>query len=196
VDLEGAFGRSRQAAFADYPKRYPHIQFQLGGGLRTRDHVAAVLGLGFDAVVGTLAVETPLELRGLASASGPQIIAALDMRGDDVQVRGWTESSKRSAIEIAQDLKLAGITVALVTDVDRDGMLGGPGTAVLERASAWGMRLQASGGVSTMEDLDALSCIPQVIGAISGKALLDERIDLASLNVRAALSLSQHRCQQ
>jgi phosphoribosylformimino-5-aminoimidazole carboxamide ribotide isomerase len=187
VDLEGAFGKQRQAAFADFPKRYPHIRFQLGGGLRTADAVAAVLGNGFDAVVGTLAVETPLALKGMTTQGGPQIIAALDMRGDQVQLRGWTAGSARPAQAIATDLQEAGVLIALVTDVDRDGMLEGPGTAVLAAAAAWGMRLQASGGVKSLDDLAALASNAHIDGAISGKALLDGLIDLRDPATQIAL---------
>ena len=188
VDLDGAFGRSRQPMFTELPKRYPHVRFQLGGGLRTRDAVAGILDLGFDAVVGTLAVESPEQLAGLATRSGPQIIAALDMRGDRVQVRGWTADALRSGRELASSLVAVGVVTALITDVEQDGMLQGPGFACLHAAAGWGMRVQASGGVTGLHDLLLLSELVHVDGAISGKALLDEKIALDDLQTRAALA--------
>jgi phosphoribosylformimino-5-aminoimidazole carboxamide ribotide isomerase len=189
VDLEGAFGRKRQAAFAEFPKRYPSIRFQLGGGLRSRDAIAEVLALGFDAVVGTMAAEQPELLANLASVDthAPQIIAALDVRGDRVQLRGWTEDAKTKGDAIAHALRAAGVREALVTDVARDGMLEGPGLESLQTASAWGLQLQASGGIARLEDLTQLCTLPAVVGAISGKALLDGRIDLESPLTRTAL---------
>jgi phosphoribosylformimino-5-aminoimidazole carboxamide ribotide isomerase len=187
VDLDGAFGQQRQAAFLSLPKRYASVRFQLGGGLRTREAIAEVLALGFDAVVGTLAVEHPERLRGLAAAEGPQIIAALDLRGARVQLRGWTEDAPQSGADVATALLSVGVQEALVTDVERDGMLQGPGLASLRAAGAWGLTLQASGGVARIEDLTVLADVPRVRSAISGKALLDGHIDLADPRTRAAL---------
>ena len=65
VDLDGAFGQPRQGRFSHFPALFPGIRFQLGGGLRDRAAIEEVLALGFDAVVGTLAVEQPALLRGL-----------------------------------------------------------------------------------------------------------------------------------
>jgi phosphoribosylformimino-5-aminoimidazole carboxamide ribotide isomerase len=178
----------KACAFLQFPKRYPHVRFQFGGGLRSREAVAEVLALGFDAVVGTLAVESPETLRGLTATTGPQIIAALDLRGARVQLRGWTQSAQSSGESIAAALLSVGVREALVTDVDRDGMLQGPGISALTTASAWGFVLQASGGVARIEDLDALSVLPSVRSAISGKALLDGHIDLSDPHVRAALA--------
>jgi phosphoribosylformimino-5-aminoimidazole carboxamide ribotide isomerase len=188
VDLDGAFGRQRQHVFAELPKRYPHVRFQLGGGLRTRDVVAAVLDLGFDAVVGTFAVESPEQLAGLTTPSGPQIIAALDMRGDRVQLRGWTADAQKSGGEVAAALVAVGVATALITDVDQDGMLQGPGMACLRAAASWGMRVQASGGVTGLSDLQLLAGLTHVEGAISGKALLDEKIALDDPQTREAFA--------
>jgi phosphoribosylformimino-5-aminoimidazole carboxamide ribotide isomerase len=187
VDLEGAFGRTRQASLLEMPKRFPNVRFQLGGGLRTRDAVREVLELGFDAVVGTLAVEMPSALKGLMQTKGPSVIAALDLRGDRVQLRGWTADSARSGFEVAAELRALGVQEALVTDVEQDGMLTGPGLRALRAASAWGLALQASGGVARLEDLEALAAIPEVGSAISGKALLDGHLDLADTRVQSAL---------
>ncbi len=187
VDLEGAFGRPRQAVLLAMPKRFPSVRFQLGGGLRTRAAVEEVLALGFDAVVGTLAVESPESLEGLPKAAGPTVIAALDVRGDRVQVRGWTADAPKSGAAIAETLRALGVREALITDVEKDGMLEGPGIAALLAAGAWGLALQASGGVARIEDLDALARIPGVTAAISGKALLDGHIALDDPRTQAAL---------
>ncbi|HJV90597.1 MAG TPA: 1-(5-phosphoribosyl)-5-[(5-phosphoribosylamino)methylideneamino] imidazole-4-carboxamide isomerase [Holophagaceae bacterium] len=185
VDLDGAFGETRQArAFAGYPTRFPGVRFQLGGGLRSRGALQEVLDLGFDAVVGTLAAERPRELVGLDPA---RIIAALDLKGRQVVTRGWTAESACESTDVFESLLTYGFNRALVTDVARDGTLEGPGLEALAFVAREGFQVQASGGLRDLEDLGTLAGIPNVVGAISGKALLEGRLDLAAPATRAAL---------
>jgi phosphoribosylformimino-5-aminoimidazole carboxamide ribotide isomerase len=184
VDLDGAFGRPRQTAFAAFPVRWPQVAFQQGGGLRSRQAIEAVLDRGFDAVVGTLAVERPSELAGLP---GDRLIAALDMKEGRVATRGWTESSACDSGEIFEALLSLGFRRALVTDVARDGSLAGPGLDALRTVAGEGFAVQASGGLRNLADLAACAAIPDVSGAISGKALLEGRIALDDPRTRAAL---------
>lgn len=184
VDLEGAFGGEKQDAFGAFPSRYPGIRFQLGGGLRSRDHIQAVLDGGFEAVVGTLAVEKPRELAGLPPS---RIIIALDLRGRRVMTRGWVAESVCESTDVFESLLTFGFRRALVTDIDRDGTLAGPGLEAAAWVASEGFEVQASGGLKDLADLDVLASISGVSGAISGKALLDGRLDLADAAVRAAL---------
>lgn len=185
VDLQGAFGGAKQEAFGAFPARHPSIRFQLGGGLRSRDRIQAALDAGFEAVVGTLAVEKPRELAGLPPS---RVIVALDLRGRRVMTRGWVAESVCESTDVFESLLTFGFRRALVTDVDRDGTLAGPGLDAAAWVASEGFEVQASGGVKELADLDALAAIPGVSGAISGKALLDGRLDLADRAVRAALS--------
>lgn len=188
VDLQGAFGLEKQDTFGAFPSRYPGIQFQLGGGLRSRDNIQAALDAGFEAVVGTLAVERPDDLAGLPPS---RVIAALDLRGHRVMTRGWVAESESESTDVFERLLTLGFRRALVTDVDRDGTLAGPGLEAAAWVASEGFKVQASGGMKDLGDLDALARIPGVTGAISGKALLDGRLDLATPAVRAALSSSR-----
>jgi len=167
VDLDGAFGQPRQGRFSHFPALFPGIRFQLGGGLRDRAAIEEVLALGFDAVVGTLAVEQPALLRGLP---GGKIVLALDMKGERIEA-----------------LRALGFDRALVTDVSRDGTLEGPGLEAVARVAEAGFRVQASGGFKALSDLDALSRISGVVGAISGKALMEGHIPLEDPRLRAVL---------
>jgi len=177
VDLDGAFGGDRQAkAFAAFPGRFPGVHFQLGGGLRSRASIQEVLDLGFEAVVGTLAVERPKELVGLDPA---RLLVALDLKGRQVVTRGWTAGSECESTDIFETLLTFGFRRALVTDVDRDGTLEGPGLEALHFVAREGFQVQASGGLRDLADLETLAGIPGVVGAITGKALLEGRIDLA-----------------
>jgi len=184
VDLDGAFGRPRQGRFTALPSRFPEIHFQVGGGLRDRAAIEEVLDLGFDAVVGTLAVEQPSALRGL---SAHHVIAALDLKGDRIVTRGWQAPSACASTDVFEALLTLGFDRALVTDVSRDGTLEGPGVAAASWVAQEGFKVQASGGVKALADLAPLSKVPGVVGAISGKALMEGFIDLEDPRLRTAL---------
>lgn len=184
VDLDGAFGQPRQGAFAGFPARYPSVRFQLGGGLRDLAAIEAILKLGFDAVVGTLAVEQPSALRGLP---GDRVIAALDVRGDRIATRGWQTACACDSTDVFEALLTLGFDRALVTDVNRDGTLEGPGLGAVAWVAREGFRVQASGGLRALGDLAALAAVPGVVGAISGKALLEGVLPLEDPRTRAAL---------
>lgn len=185
VDLDGAFGSPRQGRFTAFPARFPGIRFQVGGGLRDRGAIDEVLSLGFDAVVGTLAVEQPSALRGFP---GDRIIAALDLKGDRIVTRGWQAPSACASTDVFEALLALGFDRALVTDVSRDGTLEGPGVEATAWVAKEGFRVQASGGVKALSDLSPLSAIPGVVGAISGKALMEGVIPLDDPRTRAALT--------
>jgi phosphoribosylformimino-5-aminoimidazole carboxamide ribotide isomerase len=185
VDLDGAFGRPRQGRFTDFPTRFPEIRFQVGGGLRDRAAIEEVLELGFDAVVGTLAVEQPLALQGLP---GQHIVLALDLKGNGIVTRGWQSPSATASTETFANLKSLGFNRALVTDVSRDGTLAGPGIEAAAWVASEGFLVQASGGVKDIADLDPLSKVPGIVGAISGKALMEGFILLDDPRTHAALT--------
>jgi phosphoribosylformimino-5-aminoimidazole carboxamide ribotide isomerase len=185
VDLDGAFGRPRQGRFTAFPSLFPEIHFQVGGGLRDRAAIDAVLELGFDAVVGTLAVEQPSALKGL---SGHHVIAALDLKGDRIVTHGWQAPSVFASTEVFEALKALGFDRALVTDVSRDGTLSGPGIEAATWVASQGFQVQASGGVKELGDLLPLSKVPGIVGAISGKALMEGFILLDNPLTRAALA--------
>ena len=184
VNLDGAFEGGSRNSFDLFPARFPGIQFQMGGGLRSRAGIQAALDAGFEAVVGTLAVEKPRELAGLPPS---RVIVALDLRGRRVMTRGWTAESVCETTDVFESLLTFGFRRALVTDIERDGTLQGPGLEAAAWVASEGFEVQASGGLRSLPDLEALAAIPGVTGAISGKALLDGVLDLESGSVRAAM---------
>jgi phosphoribosylformimino-5-aminoimidazole carboxamide ribotide isomerase len=184
VDLDGAFGSQRQGRFTTFPARFPEVRFQVGGGLRDRVAIQEVLDLGFDAVVGTLAVEHPSALQGL---SGDHIIAALDLKGDRIVTRGWQAASACAATDVFEALQLLGFFRALVTDVSRDGTLEGPGLEAAASVAMEGFQVQASGGMKALSDLVPLAEISGVVGAICGKALMEGFIPIDNPLTRKAL---------
>jgi phosphoribosylformimino-5-aminoimidazole carboxamide ribotide isomerase len=185
VDLDAAFGEAPQQQLRGFARAWPGVRFQLGGGLRSREAVRMVQDDGFDAVVGTLAMETPEALEGL----DPQrLIAALDLRGGAPVVRGWTAASALSLAAVAAPLRQLGVERALVTDVERDGAMTGPGLEALAQVAALGFRVQASGGLRDLGDLALIAGVAGAESAISGKALLDGRMTPEDPAVRAAMA--------
>jgi len=163
------------------------LKLQVAGGFRTRDQIARMFDAGVERVViGSLAVKQPETVTGFLDDFGPErITLSLDVRVLDgtpmVAVSGWTEDSGRSLWEIAalypQALHL------LLTDIGRDGMLEGPNFALYDEAGRQlpNLRIQASGGVSSLADLARLT----TDGAIVGKALWEGRIRLEDALARA-----------
>ena len=156
------------------------LNIQVAGGIRTRDHIARLLDDGAArVVVGSLAVKDPPRVQGFLGEFGDRITLSLDVRILDgrpqVATAGWTEDSGRTLWDIAALYPEA--RHLLLTDIGRDGMLQGPNFALLEEAAARlpHLAIQASGGVSSLEDLTRL----RTAGAIVGKALWEGRIDLA-----------------
>jgi phosphoribosylformimino-5-aminoimidazole carboxamide ribotide isomerase len=181
VDLDGArAGKPMQHELIAELARTAPLKLQVAGGFREREQLERM----FDAnvarvVVGSLAVKEPETVRAWLDEFGPQrITLSLDVRLSDglpvVSVSGWTEESGRSLWDIASLYPNA--RHLLLTDIGRDGMLQGPNFDLYERAarSLPHLRIQASGGVASLDDLGRLS----TDGAIVGKALWEGRISL------------------
>jgi phosphoribosylformimino-5-aminoimidazole carboxamide ribotide isomerase len=182
VDLDGA--RARKPVQHDLIARLAAqapLKLQVAGGFRERVQLARMFDAGVGRVViGSLAVSDPETVRAFLSEFGAdRITLSLDVRIADsvpyVAVSGWTEDSGESLWDVAANFPEA--RHLLLTDIGRDGMLAGPNFALLEEAATRlpHLAVQASGGVSSLEDLRTL----RTDGAIVGKALWEGRIDLA-----------------
>ncbi|MEA1962402.1 MAG: 1-(5-phosphoribosyl)-5-[(5-phosphoribosylamino)methylideneamino]imidazole-4-carboxamide isomerase [Bacillota bacterium] len=184
VDLDGAFeGSTRNRAAIQQIASSLSIPFQVGGGLRTREAVEAMLQLGASRVIiGTKAVRSPAFVEELIWDFGPEkIILGLDAKDGKVAVEGWVEKSQLDVLDFANTMREAGIKTAIYTDVSRDGLLKGPNLEAIERmARESGLQIIASGGVSTPENIKALKAIESlgVCGAIIGKALYEGKITI------------------
>ena len=109
-----------------------------------------------------------------------KVALGIDARGGRVAVEGWAEVSDLDARELALRFEDAGAAAIIYTDIDRDGVLQGPNVAATAAlAKAVSTPVIASGGVSSIGDLEALAAAPGIAGAIVGRALYDGRIDLA-----------------
>ena len=187
VDLDGACaGEPRNARAVESILAACPVPVQLGGGIRDRATVERWLGAGVRRVIlGTAAVEDPDFVREVARAYPEQIAVGLDARGDRVATRGWAAETEATVTDLARAYEDAGIAALIYTDIARDGAMQGPNveaTAALARAVS--VPVIASGGVSSLGDLDRLKATGVVHGAIVGRALYDGAVDL-----RAALRL-------
>lgn len=192
VNLDGAFdgegaGAANLEALQAILRRVP-VPIQFGGGLRTLDAVTRVLDLGVRrAVLGTAAVRNrELVTTALARFGAGRLVAGIDARDGLVAIHGWRETTDVRAAGLGRELRALGMERAVYTDIGRDGMLSGPNVGAVARLAAdTGLSIIASGGVSTLADVQALREI-RVEGAIIGQALYTGHIDL-----RAALELTQ-----
>ena len=184
VDLDGAFqGEGANISSIRSILKNVSIPVQIGGGLRTEEDIDRMLALGVSAViVGTMAVKHPDVLEKLLKKyTDEQIILGIDARNRKVSIEGWKESTEIQDVKFALRWKNSGIKRVVFTDISRDGMLSGPNLAALrEMAEHTGLKIVASGGISSMDDLEQLKTLEPngVDQAISGKAIYEGKIDL------------------
>jgi len=181
VDLDGAVGGRpvNREVINRILARVP-VKIQVGGGMRTLEQMAAYLDRGAARVVlGTSVIEQPGLVRQAVERFPGRIVVSLDAKGDELYVDGWTRSSGRRMAEVARELKMAGVTQLILTDIRRDGMLKGVDVSALrERVAALPLPVIIAGGVSSLDDLAALQQVAGVNGAIIGKALYTGAIAL------------------
>jgi phosphoribosylformimino-5-aminoimidazole carboxamide ribotide isomerase len=181
VDLEGAVaGEPRNHEVVEAIVKSLSIPVQVAGGIRSLDLAARWTDNGADRVVlGTKALTEESFLLRAVEVLGERLVVAPDIRGREIRVSGWTEGTGEDIAVAAKRLAAAGVPRLLVTDVGRDGMLAGPNTEILgEAASAAGVPVIASGGVSSIDDLRTLTQVPGLEGVVVGKALYAGAIDL------------------
>lgn len=198
VDLNGAFaGSSVNGAAVESILKATKNPVQLGGGIRTLEHIEAWLSKGLSRVIlGTVAVRDPQLVIEACKEFPGKVAVGIDAKGGKVAVEGWAEASELGVIELAKKFEGAGVAAIIYTDIDRDGILAGinwPSTLAL--AEAVSIPVIASGGLASMDDIHRMTQADarKLEGAISGRALYDGRIDPAEALVllRAAREVVQ-----
>jgi phosphoribosylformimino-5-aminoimidazole carboxamide ribotide isomerase len=194
VDLDAAFTRGaaqrkdNRATIARIVEA-AKVDVEAGGGVRSLDDCAALFDAGVRfAVLGTAAIKDPALVETACTRWPGRIVIAVDAREGKVSVEGWTETTGADALDIGAAVARAGAAAVLYTDIARDGMRGGPN---LDATGRLVHRLLptpviASGGVSRLEDLDALA--PTGASAVVvGKALYEKvfTVEEAVARVRA-----------
>lgn len=184
VDLDGA--REGRPLNLEHVRRIAEavdVPLQLGGGLRAAEDVEQAFGAGAERVVlGTKAQQDPELISELVSRHGGRIVASVDARGARVSVSGWTEETGIDPVELVGALGELGVSRIVFTPVDVDGTLAGPALDALRRvAGETGAELIYSGGIGSLDDLCALAALrlPNLVGAIVGRALYEGRFEVA-----------------
>ena len=182
VDLNGAFaGETVNGAAVDAILKATKNPVQLGGGIRTLEHIENWLSRGLKRVIlGTVAVRDPALVIEACSKFPGRVAVGIDAKGGKVAVEGWAEASELGVIELARKFEGAGVAAIIYTDIDRDGILTGINWAsTLELADAVSIPVIASGGLASMDDIRRMTepDAQKLEGAISGRALYDGRID-------------------
>jgi len=182
VDLDAAFGDGSNRALIRSLVASTELRVQTGGGLRTEEDLAEVLDAGAArAVIGTAAIENPeLVRRAVERWGADRVAVGLDARGRRPAARGWTEESGEDLFDLAARMVEMGASTIIHTDIERDGMLGGPNVSLSsELAAASGASVIVSGGVGGAEHVEAARGGRGIVGIIVGKAIYEGRIDLA-----------------
>lgn len=156
------------------------IPVQVGGGIRSFSYASSLIDEGvYRVVIGTLAFRDLDALKKMLLVFGSdRVVVALDYVGEEAVVKGWTKSTGVSIQDAVERFKKIGVEMFLLTSVERDGTLTGPDYRTLSKILIdFKVRVLASGGISSVDDLVRLSSIG-VYGTIVGKALYEERFSL------------------
>ena len=191
VDLDGAFAGTPKHAevIARIIKAFGG-PVEVGGGIRTPEALNAVIEAGATrAIIGSAALEDPEFLTPALELYGDKIAVGIEARNGFVQTKGWVETTKTLATDLAAAVAKAGAKTIIYTDTATDGMLGGPNltqmAAICDAAPT--CQITASGGVSSPFDVENLKALerPNLRAAIVGKALYDGRTTLRDMNIAA-----------
>lgn len=185
VDLDGArAGQPVNLAVLEAIASRTSLDIDAGGGIQTDEALAQVLGAGAThATAGSLAVRNPDLVRGWLARHGAEVIfLGADYRGEHILINAWAEQSTLTLVGFIADYLAAGARTFICTDVSKDGLLQGPALATYQLLVQQfpEARFVASGGVTTIADLEALS-EAGMHGAIIGKALYEGTIALPDL---------------
>lgn len=183
VDLDGA----KDGAPANFEPirvlcRQGGLFIEVGGGIRDEERIRRYLDLGVDrCILGTIAVQDFAFTARMAEQYGQRIAVGVDARDGFVAVNGWRELSRERGVDFCRRLYAAGVQTVIYTDISRDGAEQGTNLALYRAlAEIEGLRITASGGVSSVEELLELRRIG-THAAILGKALYTGRLDLKAV---------------
>jgi len=184
IDLNGAKGDfSNQDYLVKILKKSP-MKIQYGGGIRSLEKVKELIDLGFDRlIIGTLALTQPDFLENLSKELchkekfSDNIVIAIDVLDEVIKYSGWMEASPIKLLDYMDKCTSLGYFRFLCTDINKDGKMGGTGIALYKKLIAYSpfIKLIASGGISSLDDLRELSAI-RVEAAVVGKAMYEGKV--------------------
>ena len=180
VDLEGA--KTGETPNIDTVRRIVEgtsLSCEIGGGIRNMETVDRYFDVGVARVIlGTAAVNDEDFLRRAVEKYGAKIAVGVDIKDGKVAIKGWIEKSELDAFDFCEKLQKIGVSTIICTDISKDGaMMGANHTLYRSLSDKFDMRIVASGGVSSMDDVRRLRAL-DIYGAIIGKAYYTGDIDL------------------
>ena len=181
VDLEGAkTGGTPNLEVISRILASTSLFTEVGGGIRSMEVVKTYLDAGVGRVIlGTAAVTNEAFLKEAVEAYGEKIAVGVDVRDGYVAIKGWTEQSQYTCDQFFEKMQALGVKTIICTDISKDGAMQGTNLALYRRLSqTYDMDIVASGGVSSLSDIQALRAM-ELYGAIIGKAYYTGAIDLA-----------------
>lgn len=180
VDLEGA----RDGTTANFETvktivKKSGLRVEVGGGIRSQEVIEKYVDIGvLRVILGTAAITKPGFVAEMVSRYGDKIAVGVDVRDGLVAIKGWTEVTGMECFDFCRQMEAVGVKTVICTDISKDGVLGGTNIELYRKLSEeLTMDIVASGGVSTLGDIEAL-CDIGVYGAILGKALYEKKLDL------------------
>ena len=186
VDLDGALkGEPVNGKLIEEICKATKMRIQIGGGIRSIDHINKLINIGVDRVVlGTVAVEDIKFLENVCSKFQNKIAVALDVRNGFIALRGWKDQTKILASDFLMKIKDIGVSRIIYTDIERDGTLTQPNlseTLKFAKLLNYNERIPVvvSGGVASINDIVAIKKLtqpPELEGVIVGKAMYDGRL--------------------
>jgi phosphoribosylformimino-5-aminoimidazole carboxamide ribotide isomerase len=183
VDLNGAFeGKPVNADVVNaIVEACPEIPVQIGGGIRDEETIQTYLDAGVQfVIIGTKAVNAPHFVSDVCLAFPGHIIVGLDAKDGKVAIDGWSKLSNHDVIDLAQHFEQDGVEAIVYTDISRDGMMTGVNVAAtVKLARAINIPVIASGGITNLDDIRALSEVADegIMGAITGRAIYEGTLD-------------------
>lgn len=186
VDLDGAkAGKVTNWKIVEDIAAHTQLILDFGGGVKTSNEVERILSLGVQYVtVGSIAAKYPDEFKGWLTDFGTdKFFLGADVKDNKIMTGGWLDATEIDVLDFISDYLKLGVNHFFCTDISKDGKLMGPSidlySSMIE--SLPGLHLVASGGVSSIEDLEILKSIG-CKGAIVGKAIYEGKIDLKVLS--------------
>ena len=182
VDLDGAFsGKPVNSGIVASIAESVSIPVEIGGGIRSEETIRMYADKGLTRIIiGTRALDP--SFRGVLDRYRDILVAGIDARDSKVASHGWKQVSSVSVFDVIREVMDAGIREIIYTDIATDGMLSGPNIKAMKEILARfpGIGLVASGGISSMMDIERLSDLEAsgLKGCITGKAVYDGKIDL------------------
>ena len=186
VDLNGAFAGEpvNGAVIRAITAAHPGVPVQVGGGIRDEATIGAYLEAGVSyCIVGTQAVKEPGFVARACRTFPGHVIVGLDAKDGMVAINGWAEVTDQEVTGLARRFEGDGVSAIVYTDIGRDGMLSGPNVEATARlANAISIPVIASGGITGLDDIQALCAAPSdnIMGAITGRAIYEGTLDFAA----------------